>query len=436
MTRTPKPGPSATAAATLAPVDPARRGPGLAARTLDSLREVSFRWFFASMFAGFAAISMQMFVAGWLTFELTNSFAALGLLHLAAGISSLAASLPAGVLADKVRHRKRFIQSGQAGGAVAALVMGLLVASGGLQFWHVVAGASLLSAAHGLTMPARQALTPSVVGMERLTNAMALYTSGQNGAFLLMPALAGWLIGALGPAEGVEGAQYVYYVMAALYVGALLLLLPVRIGPRAVATREGPIAQLAAGLRYVRRDPVMRPLLTYNASVALFWMTYVALLPGYAKDVLDVGAGSLGVLLSASGLGAVAGSLVVASLPSRQRGQIWLLSVVLIGVAMLAFSLTTIYWVALATAVLIGVGQAGYLALGSVLLQAYVDDDYRGRVLSIYLMQFGLMSLGTLAVSLVANVLGAQLAVGLSASVLLVVTVPLLLSPSLVGRLR
>ena len=418
------------------PVDEAVAGGTRRFRTFDSFRIVSFRWFFTSMFSGFAAIGIQMFVAGWLTFELTGSFAALGVLHLAGGMSSLAASIPGGVLADKVRHRKRFIQTGQAAGALASLVMGLLVTSGNLQFWQIAVGASMISAAHSLTMPARQALTPSVVGMKQLTNAMALYTTGQNASFLLMPALAGWMIGALGPAGSIEGTQYVYYLMSALYVGALLLLLPVEIGARASAGPARAISQVADGLRYVARDTVLRPLLIYNASVGLFWMTYMTLLPGYAKEVLGVGASALGVLLSMGGLGAVVGSLIVASIPGGQRGRVWMLSVTLIGVAMLAFSVNSTYWVALGCAVLIGAGQAGYLSLGSVLLQAYTEDEYRGRALSVYMMQYGLMSLGTLLVSLVANAIGPQIAVGLASIALLAITAAQLIARTPISRLR
>lgn len=418
------------------PVDEAVAGGTRRFRTLDSFRVVSFRWFFTSMFAGFAAIGTQMFVGGWLTFELTGSFAALGVLHLAAGVTGLLTALPGGVLADKVKHRKRFIQTGQAAGAIGSLAMGLLVASGDVQFWQIAAGASLISGAHTLTMPARQALTPSVVGMKHLTNAMALYTTGQNASFLLMPALAGWMIGALGPAGSIEGTQYVYYMMAVFYVGALLLLLPVQIGPRAASGPSRAIGQIADGLRYVARDTVLRPLLIYNAAVGLFWMTYMTLLPGYAKEVLGAGAGALGVLLSMGGLGAVFGSLIVASIPGGQRGRVWMLSVVLIGVAMLVFSVNTLYWVALGCAVAIGMGQAGYLSLGSVLLQAYVDEEYRGRVLSVYMMQYGLMSLGTLLVSLVANAIGPEIAVGLAATVLLAITAAQFIARTPISRLR
>ena len=418
------------------PVDQAVAGGRRRFRTLDSFSIVSFRWFFTSMFAGFAAMGVQMFVGGWLTFELTGSFAALGVLHLSAGITGLLTALPGGVLADKVKHRKRFIQTGQAGGAIASLAMALLVASGDVQFWQIAVGSSLIAGSHTLTMPARQALTPSVVGMKHLTNAMALYTTGQNGAFLLMPALAGWMIGALGPAGSIEGTQYVYYMMAAFYVGALLLLLPVEIGPRTATGPSRAIGQLAEGLRYVWRDEVMRPLLIYNGAVALFWMTYMTLLPGYAKEILDAGAGALGVMLSMGGLGAVGGSLIVASIPGGQRGRVWMLSVALIGVAMLVFAFNELYWVALVCAVAIGMGQAGYLSLGSVLLQAYVDEDFRGRVLSVYMMQYGLMSLGTLLVSLIANAIGPQIAVGLAAVALLLITAAQFIARTPISRLR
>ncbi len=405
-------------------------------RTLDSFRIVSFRWFFTSMFAGFAAMGVQMFVAGWLTFELTGSFAALGVLHLAGGITGLLTALPGGVLADKVKHRKRFIQTGQAGGAIASLAMALLVASGDVQFWQIAVGSALIAGSHTLTMPARQALTPSVVGMKHLTNAMALYTTGQNASFLLMPALAGWMIGALGPEGSIAGTQYVYYLMTAFYLGALLLLIPVEIGPRAAAAPSRALGQLADGLRYVARDDVMRPLLIYNGAVALFWMTYMTLLPGYAKEVLGVGASALGVLLSMGGLGAVGGSLVVASIPGGQRGRVWMFSVVVIGVAMLVFAVNTHYWVALVCAVAIGIGQAGYLSLGSVLLQAYTDEDFRGRALSVYMMQYGLMSLGTLLVSLIANAIGPQIAVGLASLALLAITAAQFIARTPLSRLR
>ena len=243
-------------------------------------------------------------------------------------------------------------------------------------------------------------------------------------------------LGALGPEGSIAGTQYVYYLMAALYVAALVLLLPVEIGPRAAAAPSRALGQLADGLRYVARDPVMRPLLIYNGAVALFWMTYMTLLPGYAKEVLGVGAGALGLLLSMGGLGAVGGSLVVASIPGGQRGRVWMLSVALIGIAMLVFSVNTTFWIALVCAVAIGIGQAGYLSLGSVLLQAYTDEDYRGRALSVYMMQYGLMSLGTLLVSLVANAIGPQIAVGLAAVALLAITAAQFIARTPISRLN
>ena len=113
-----------------------------------------------------------------------------------------------------------------------------------------------------------------------------------------------------------------------------------------------------------------------------------------------------------------------------------MLSVALIGVAMLVFAFNELYWVALVCAVAIGMGQAGYLSLGSVLLQAYVAEDFRGRVLSVYMMQYGLMSLGTLIVSLIANAIGPQIAVGLAAVALLLITATQFIARTPISRLR
>jgi predicted MFS family arabinose efflux permease len=146
--------------------------------------------------------------------------------------------------------------------------------------------------------------------------------------------------------------------------------------------------------------------------------------------VLASGAGGLGLLLSVSGLGAVTGSMAIASMRPRRRGLIWLLSVAVLGIAQLAFSFSTVYGVSIVIAFFVGLGQAGFLSLGTVLLQASVEEAYRGRVLSLYLLQFGLMAVGTFGVSIVANAVGVRLAVGTAAVAMLAITLTLLLTRS------
>ena len=376
-------------------------------------------------------MNMQMFIRGWLVFELTGSFAALGIMSLANGLAGMATALFGGVIADRVRQKKHVVQVGQGLNALVVLAVGTLIALDLLRFSHLIVAALVQGAVMNTMMPSRQAMTPEILGMERLMNAIAINTMGMNAARLLMPGFAGWLVGALGgdSGGGIWAAQFVYYMMAALYGWSILGLLNVSVADRVLP--EGgnapPLQELTAGFRYVWETPTIRMLLACNFLMVLFSMTYFMLLPGFAKEVLDAGPARLGYLTSISGAGSVIGSLVVASLPNRRRGLVLLLSSLLLGFALVAFSISTSYWLSVATLSVVGLGQAGRMSLSNVLVQAYVADDFRGRVMSIYMMEFSTMSLGIFFIGLLANVIGPQLAVGGSAVALVIVASVLLI---------
>jgi MFS family permease len=410
-----------------APIFPDRRAARV--RTFEALRDANFRWFFAAMFGNFAAMNMQMFIRGWLVYELTGSFEALGIMSLANGVSGVLLAPVGGVLADRVRQKKHVVQIGQALNMGTVLAVGSLIAFELLVFEHLVIAAVVQGAVMNAMMPARQALTPDVVGMERLMNAVALNTSGMNAARLLMPGLAGWMVGALGDGESIAAAQYVYWVMAALYGWSILGLLRVRVDDRAVPVggHPPPLGELASGFVYIWRTPVIRMLLGWNFLMVLCSMTYFMLLPGFAKEVLDAGPGRLGILTSISGVGSLIGSLVIASLPNRKRGLRLLQSAVLLGVSLIAFSFSTSYWLSTAILVVVGLGQAGRMSLSNVLIQSYVDDDYRGRVMSVYMLEWALTSFGIYGFGVLAQIFGPQWAVGSSAVALLITALGLLL---------
>ena len=405
--------------------DPVRSRP----RTFESLRDPNFRWFFWSLLGNFSSMNIQMFIRGWLVFELTGSFAALGIMSLANGISGIALALVGGLVAERVRQRKHVVQIGQALNAVVALTVGILIGTGLLRFEHLVIAAVVHGAVQNSIMPSRQALTPEVVGMKRLMNALALNTSGMNAARLLMPGLAGWMVAALGGGDGDIGpAQYVYYAMAGLYVWSIVALVPVRVADRvAPIERQPALHDLMDGFRYIAGDKTIRMLLIANFFMVWFSMTYFMLLPGFAKDVLDTGPARLGLLQTLSGVGSLAGSLVIASMPPRRRGLVLLTSSLLLGVSLLAFSISTSYWWSVGILVVVGVGQAGRMSLSNVLVQTYVDDAYRGRVMGIYMMEFSLMSIGIFAMGLLASVIGPQLTFAGSAVALIVLTLGLLI---------
>jgi MFS family permease len=397
-------------------------------RTFESLRDRNYRWFLYSLLGNFSSMNMQMFVRGWVVFELTGSFVALGTVFLANGIVGMFVAPLGGVLADRVRDKKYVVQVGQLLNAGVALEIGLLIASEQLEFSHIV----IASVAQGLVMnaimPARQAMTPEVVGLDRLMNALALNTSGMNAARLLMPGLAGWMVGALGGGNGDIGpAQYVYFSMSALYLWSVVALFPVQAEYRDTPADEPEPQGLVDGFRYIAKTPVIRMLLIANFFMVLFSMTYFMLLPGFAKEVLAAGPERLGLLTTLSGVGSLVGSLLIASLPSRNRGRIVLYSSLLLGFALLAFSISTDYWLSVVILVVVGFGQAGRMSLNNVLIQSYVADAYRGRVMGVFMMEFSLMSLGMYGAGILATQVGPQWTVGGSAVALIVLAGGLIL---------
>ena len=397
-------------------------------RTFESLRDAGYRWYLLSMLGQMASLNMQQLVRGFLVFDLTGSYAALGTMYLVNSIPGLLLSAGGGVLADRVRHKKRIVQVGQLLNGTNALVLALLLAGDRLIFEHLLMAAVVHGTVMSLMMPARQAMLPEVVGYARLTNAVALNAAGMNATRLIAPSIGGFMIAAAGPA-------WVYFSITGLYLLAtgMLMLVPTESatagrGERQDAPRGGGFSDLADGLRYMWRDRTMRALLWVSILFAVLSMPFLFLLPGVVADVLDRGPGSLGLLMTIAGSGSLVGSLAVASLPGRRRGRAFLLASLLLGVALVAFAVSSWYWVTAAIMVAVGVGDAGRLSLSMVLVQEYVRDEYRGRVMSVLMMQRSIATFGTFVVGLAAALVGVQIAIGSLAALLIVAALAMLLT--------
>ena len=409
-----------------------------AVRTFDSLSQTSFRWYFFSMFGWFASMNMQMLVRGVIVFELTGSYAALGLVSLANAMPGMVLALPGGVIADRL-EKKHIVQAGQIANATVSAVLAGLMLADALVFWHLLMGAVFQGTINSLIMPARQSMIPEIVPEERLMNAVALNSAGMNVMRLAAPAAGGLMLALLGPG-------WVYMSMAALYGGGALLMAPVRKESRVESyalfdaeedgdRRRGGFRDVLEGCRYVWRDRTVATILAVNLIIVLFSMPYQQMLPGFAKDVLDASPGRIGLLMSITGVGSLAGSLVIASLPPRNRGLILVCSALVLGVALILVSVSSWYWISAAIMLLVGVGQAGRMSLSNVLIQAYTERPYRGRVMSIYMLEFSLVSFGTFLVGILANEVGAQVAIGSTAVVLIAFCLFTLVSVPRISRL-
>ena len=424
------PGPPHAPGAVEAP-PPGGRRPRFSMRTFESLREREFRWFFVAMLGQMAAMNIQWLVRGYLVFELTGSFAALGVIGLVSAIPMVGLSLVGGVIADRA-PRKLVLQLGQAANVLIALAVGALLLADLLRFEHLVVASFVQGTVMALMMPSRQAMVPEMVAPARLMNAVSLNAAGMSLMGLLAPAGGSFVV-------AIVGAAWAYMLMAALYAVAIVALLPVPGRPAAERAptgrgmRSSGVADLVDGLRYVLRDRVMFALVGVSFVTAILAMPYLMMLPGFVADVLDGGATELGLLMAISGAGSLLGSLVIASLPERRRGLLYLLSAIFLGASLLAFVASETFAISAAVMVLVGIGTAGRMTLGNVLLQSYVEDRYRGRVMSIWMTQWGMMSGGTLFVGLVAEAVGIQVALGGLAAALIAFTLAVLV---LVPRVR
>ena len=396
------------------PGTPSGRWPG----TFAAFEIINYRWFFAALCGNFAAMNIQMFIRGWLVFEITGSYEKLGWMTAAGGLVGLVAAPLGGVVADRVKQKKTILQLAGIANALITLGIAALIFQGILVFEHLLISSILQGLVMNAMMPARQAFTKDVVGLDRLTNAIALSTSGMNTARLLLPGLAGGLVAALGGGDGnIDPAKWVYLTMAALYVWSASVITLIKVEDRAPddESQGSILSDLSSGFKYVLRTPIIAMLLGCNFLMVFFSLTYFMLLPGFAKDVLNAGPDDLGLLISLSGIGSLLGSLYVASFGNRKRARLLLIGGLLMGVSLLGFAWSTHFWLSIVLLTVVGFGQASRMSLSNVLIQSYVDDDFRGRVMSIYMLEMAFLSIAIYPISLFADYFGPQWAVGLSA---------------------
>ncbi len=341
-------------------------------------------------------MQMQMLTRGFLTYELTGSFAALGTIELANTMPRLVFALGGGVVADR-RNRRAITQIGQMVNAGVAVALAAMLLAGILRFEYLVVATVLQGIVNSFALPARQAMIPEIVGTERLTNALALNVSLMSTLRLGAPALAGFLIAA-------AGAAWAYALMGVLYSISSLTLFKVPLhgsgsersragrpvgssraeGAAGAAGASGAVAEVRDALLYLWRIPVLRMVLIIDMFLGMLTFPYQRLLPGFVAEVLssdsDQAAVRLGLLLTATAVGALGGSLVVASLPNQHRGKLVIASVLLFGAALLAFSMSTVFYLSLGIVAFMGIGQASRQALNNILIQTHTSNEYRGRI--------------------------------------------------------
>ncbi len=367
---------------------------------------------------------MQNIALGWYMLVLTDSPLWVGLIGFAAGVPYLLITLPAGALIDRADER-RVLMGTQWAAMGTATMLAALILSGAAESWHLLIAAAANGAIMAVNGTVRQTFVPSLVPREHLANAVSLNSAGANAMRIIGPSIAGGII-------GLWGVAACFIIQAFALAGALAA--TVRIAP--VPNTRAGIAPggILDGLHEVRRNPAIGSLMILTAIPATLVFPYIQLMPVFARDVFDIGAGGLGALMAASGVGALTGALVAATMDRVERK----------GLAVMA--LTTIYCAAVAgfaaspgpILAMLGLFLAGvtgsiFGSLSNALLLLLSNARVRGRVMGIYMLTSGFTPFGALALGAIAERAGTPKAVS-GAALLAMVLVGL--STTRMQRLR
>ncbi len=350
---------------------------------------------------------MQFVAQGWLVYELTGSTLMLGVVGFAQSAPFLVLSLYGGVLADRFERRRLMVWT-QTGMMIQGFVLAGMTLSGTVTAWWVVALAAIYGAINAINTPVRQAIVADLVRRDDLQNAIALNSLQFQSSRTVGPAIAGVILASY-------GAGWCFLANALSFIAVIFTLLRMELPPLEPRPRPPALAAIGESLRYVRSEPILLAALLLTAVPSLFSMPYQHLMPAVASDVLRTGPEGFGVLQSASGIGAVVSAFAIASLGRRGGGTTQLVALVVGGVGVTAFGLSTLVPASIVAVFVAGLGHMAFMSLNMTGIHSRVAEEMRGRVTALLtMMVFGLQPMSALLSGAVAEAIGVQSALALS----------------------
>ena len=357
-----------------------------------------------------------MVVMLWLLYDITGSPLQLGFLGFSRFVPALVLGLAGGVAADRADRRHLLIGTAL-GGATVFTVLATLTLTGSVQVWHVLATAFLASSVGAFEGPSRQAIFPHLIDRRDLTNAVALTATINPSVRIVMPLAAGIAIDRLG--AGYTGAAAVLFFIAAEYLAASYLMFRLHM-PRLRGAVGSGLQNVVQGVRYVRSNHTFTFLILMAYVWGFFGLTYTALMPVFAAAINEESSGFiLGTLFSISGLGGIIGALSSGALRSVLRpGLIIIAMGIAFGAVLAGFAYSPWYWLTLLLIMLASMTHEIFGVTAVSIIQRRVDDQYRGRVMGLWGMQFSVLhSLGNLQIGALALFLGAPAAVAIAGAI-------------------
>lgn len=403
-------------------------------KTFRSLRNPVFRIYFIGMVGQWVSMNMQIVARSLLIYRISDSGAILGLASLANAIPMILVSLWGGAIADRLQ-KKSVLFFSMAGSALVSLAVAVTLTTGVLSpdredsWWILIVTAVIQGIIMGLMMPSRQSIISEIVERDEVLNAVSLNMMGMNTFRILGPAAAGFLVDAY-------DFHTVYYISAGMYGLAAVCMGLMPRTKAMIMQGESALRDIVDGVKYIRQRKTIMLILIATLFVMVCGMPLMQLMPMITDDILHVGASGMGILLSVSGVGAITGSVVLASIPSRKRGIILLTGGIIMGAALIVLAFSKWWAISLAIVIFVGLGQTVQRASGNSLIQNYTEPEYRGRVMSFMMMGIGFSSMGTFFAGLLSETLGIQWSIGGLAILLALASVTLFVATSRLRRLE
>ena len=378
----------------------------------------NFRLYFLGQIVSMIGTWLQMVAQGWLVLEMTGSAFWVGVTAATSTIPTLFLSLIGGVIVDRY-PRKTILLWTQSLAMALAFILGIFTLTHTETIPVILVLAFLLGCIGAVATPAIQAFLSEMVDRSQLHSAVALNASIFNASRVIGPAIAGLMISWIGTGGAfvANGLSYVAVIVA------LLAITTAQVEPRSV--NERPLQSIRDGVGYTWRHPLLRTIVLYVAAVSVFGWSFMAMLPVVAKQTFGLGASGMGTLFSAFGLGSLTATFFV----SMSSGRIGAPRMVVGGIltftlALIAFTFATAVPLALLFLYISGLGMLSAFATMTATVQRLVEDRYRGRVMSIYLMVLmGLMPVGNFMIGILSEHFGTAIAIRFGTVVTLVATI-------------
>ncbi|MDI6745330.1 MAG: MFS transporter [Thermodesulfovibrionales bacterium] len=372
-----------------------------------------FRLFWLSQLISLSGTWMQSVAQGWLVYSLTKSPFYLGMVAAASTLPILLFTLIGGIAADRFRKRNLLIAT-QALSIIPALMLGIFTDSGVITVYQVIFLAFFLGTVNAFDMPARQSFVIEMVGKGHLLNAIALNSAAFNGARLIGPFIAGITIAYL-------GLPSCFYLNAASFIPVIIALSMINAKGEIRISQESLIRDFAEGFYFIKRQRTILYMIILIAVFSLFGIPFISFLPVFAEEIFNAGPTGLGILVSATGLGALSAALMLAfKSDMRDKLRFMSLSGLCFSLALLCASFSRVFAASLLLLIMAGWGIVSFLATANSFIQMSTPDNLRGRVMSVYSFVFlGFTPIGNFLMGVMSERIGTTNTVAAAALVCL-----------------